>query len=166
MHDFLVMLEETAIGKFIHTSDSLWAFPFVLTVHTIGLCLIFGANTIVSMRLLGFAPNMPFKPLRKLFPYMWLGLILTIISGFAMAIAAATIRLFNPILLVKLVIIIAAAPIMWKMQKQIFDNSAVKEGALPPGARALAASQIFMWLLVMTAGRLIAYSATIFGDGY
>lgn len=166
MHDFLVILEQTALGKFIHESDSLWAFPFVLAVHTMGLCLIFGTNTIVSMRLLGFAPNMPFKPLRKLFPYMWLGLILTIISGVAMTIANARIRLFNPILLVKLVIIIAASPIMWKMQKKIFDDSSVKEGALPPGARAMAASQIFMWLLVLTAGRLIAYSATIFGDGY
>jgi hypothetical protein len=166
MHDFLVMLEQTALGKFIHESDSIWAFPFVLTVHTMGLCLIFGSNTIVSMRLLGFAPNIPFKPLRKLFPYMWLGLILTIISGFAMAIAAATTRLFNPILLVKLVIIIAATPIMWKMQKNIFDDNSVKEGSLPSGARAMAASQIFMWLLVLTAGRLIAYSATIFGDGF
>src|SRR5205085_12115291 len=105
--------------------------------------------------------KIPFKPLGRLFPYMWLGLILTIISGFAMAIAAATTRLFNPILLVKLVIIVAAVPIMRRMQKTIFDDPSVPEGPLPAGARAMAASQIFMWLLVMTAGRLIAYSATI-----
>jgi len=166
MNDFLVALEQTGLGKFIHESDSIWAFPFVLTVHTFGLCFIFGANTIVSMRLLGVASVLPLKPLRRLFFYMWLGLILTIISGFAMAIAAATKRLFNPILLVKLVIIAVAVPIMWRMQKKIFDDPLISENIVPPGAKAIAASQIVMWLIVMTAGRLIAYSATIFGDGY
>jgi hypothetical protein len=166
MHDFLIALEQTAMGRFIHESDSIWAFPFVLTVHTFGLCFIFGANTVVSMRLLGVASILPLKPLRRLFPYMWLGLILTILSGFAMAIAAATKRLFNPILLVKLVIIAVAVPIMWRMQKKVFDDPLISENVVPPGAKAIAASQIIMWLIVMTAGRLIAYSATIFGDGY
>ena len=126
----------------------------------------FWANTIVSMRLLGVASVIPLKPLRRLFFYMWLGLILTILSGFAMAIAAATKRLFNPILLVKLVVIAEAAPVMWRMQKKMFDDALISGDTVPPGAKAMAASQLFMWLIVMTAGRLIAYSATIFGDGY
>jgi hypothetical protein len=166
MQDFLVALEQLSLSKFIHESSSIWAFPFVLTLHTLGMCLIMGANIIVSMRLLGIASNLPFKPLRRLFPYMWVGLILSILSGFALAIAAATTRLLNPILLFKLVVIILAAPIMWRMQKKIFDDASVPEGALPPGARMMAASQLFLWVIVLTAGRLIAYSATIFGDGY
>jgi len=166
MQDFLIALEQTTMGKFIHESSSLWAFPFVLTVHTFGLCFIFGANTLVSMRLLGVASILPLQPLRRLFPYMWFGLGLTILSGFAMAIAAATKRLFNPILLVKLVIIAVAVPIMWRMQKKIFEDPLIDQNVVPPGAKPIAASQIIMWLIVMTAGRLIAYSATIFGDGY
>lgn len=166
MNDFLIALEQTGIGKFIHESDSIWAFPFVLTVHTFGLCFIFGANAIVSMRLLGVASILPLKPLRRLFFYMWLGLILTILSGFAMAIAAATKRLFNPLLLFKLVVIVVASPIMWRMQKKMFDDALIAGDTVPPGAKTMAISQLIMWLIVMTAGRLIAYSATIFGDGY
>ena len=79
---------------------------------------------------------------------------------------AATKRLFNPILLVKLVIVAVAVPIMWRMQKKVFDDPLISENVVPPGAKAIAASQTIMWLIVMTACRLIAYSATIFGDGY
>src|SRR5215217_3669181 len=122
MQNFLESLEQTSLGNFIHTSDSLLGFPLVLTVHVFGLCFIMGANTIVSMRLLGMVSTIPLQPLRRLFPYMWLGLILTILSGFALAVAAATTRLLNPILLFKLVVIAIAAPIMFRMQKKIFDN--------------------------------------------
>jgi hypothetical protein len=166
MHDFLLKLEETGFAKFIHESSSIWAFPFVLTVHTIGLCLIVGPNSIMSMRLLGLASNLPFKPLRKLFPFMWLGLLLTILSGTALAVAAATIRVLNPLVVAKVVMIAFSAPIMWRIQKKIFDNPSVTEGHLPDNARTLAAAQLFLWILVLTAGRLIAYSATIFGDGH
>ena len=79
---------------------------------------------------------------------------------------AATTRLLNPILIFKLVVIVVAAPLMFRMQKKIFDNPSISEDVLPPGAREMAASQLFLWLIVVIAGRLIAYSATILGEGY
>lgn len=166
MNDFLVRLQETGLATFIHESDSLFAFPFVLTVHTIGLCLIVGANTLVSLRLLGVASTIPLRPLRRLFPFMWIGLILTILSGTALAIAAATTRVLNPIVLFKVALILVAAPMMRSMQKKYFGPNAPTGTAIPEGARALASSQLFLWLIILTAGRLIAYSATIFGEGF
>src|SRR6185295_20362961 len=166
MDDFLVALENTTIGQFIHTSSSLLGFPLVLTMHTFGLCFIVGANVIVSMRLLGIAPSIPLQPLRRMFPFMWLGLGLTIVSGFALAIAAATTRLLNPILIFKLVVIAVASPLMFRMQKKIFNKAVVDQDVVPPGAREMAAGQLLLWLIVVVAGRLIAYSATILGEGY
>jgi hypothetical protein len=166
MNDFLVTLEQTSLGTFIRESSSFFGFPGVLTVHTFGLCFIMGANFIVSMRMLGLATSIPLKPLRRLFPFMWFGLILTVLSGFGLAIAAATTRMLNPILLFKLVVIAVASPIMWRFQKKVFDDPSVSEDALPESARVIAASQLFLWLIVVIAGRLIAYSATILGEGY
>ena len=166
MHDFLVALEQTSYGKFIHESDSLMGFAFFLTVHVIGMCFIVGANSIVSMRLLGMAPSIPLQPLRRLFPFMWFGLALTIITGFSLATAAATTRLLNPILLVKIGMIAVAAPIMFRMQKKVFDEALVSGDAVSKAARTMAAWQIFLWVTIVIAGRLIAYSATILGDGY
>jgi hypothetical protein len=166
MNEFLEALEQTAVGVFIRESSSYLGFPSVLTTHTFGLCFIIGANTIVCMRLLGMIPNIPIQPLRKLFPFMWIGLVLTVLSGFGLAIAAATTRLLNPILLFKLVVIAVATPVMWKMQKKVLEDTSSSPDGLPPGARAIAASQLAMWLVVLIAGRLIAYSATILGEGY
>jgi hypothetical protein len=166
MQDFLMKLQEMGFAKFIHESESIWAFPFVLTVHTMGLCLVVGPIAIISMRLMGLASNVPFKPLRKLFPFVWLGLVLAVISGVALAVAAATTRVLNPILLVKVGIIVVVTPISLRIQKRIFDDPSVTEGHLPQNVRMLAASQLFLWVMVLTLGRLIAYSATIFGDGY
>jgi hypothetical protein len=167
MDDFLVALEQTTLGQFIHTSSSLLGFPAVLTMHTFGLCFIVGANVIVSMRLLGVAPGIPLQPLRRLFPFMWLGLVLTVLSGFALAIAAATTRLLNPILIFKLVVIAVASPLMFRMQKKVFNKALdSNDSTVPPGAREMAAGQLILWLVVVVAGRLIAYSATILGEGY
>ena len=166
MNEFLQSLEQTSIGTFIRESSSFLGFPTVLTMHTFGLCFILGANIIISARLLGIATSIPLKPLRRLFPFMWLGLVLTVLSGVGLMIAAATKRVLNPILIVKLVIIAVAVPITWKLQKRIFDDASITEDNLPQNARTIAASQLFLWVLVLIAGRLIAYSATILGEGY
>jgi hypothetical protein len=128
-------------------------------------CLV-GANSIVSMRLLGVASSIPLQPLRRLFPVMWAGFIGADLSGVCIGLAHASTRLWNPIFAVKLAIIFIAAPVMWKMQKTIFDDPRFSEGGLPPNARKLAAAQLILWLSVLVAGRLIAYSFTIFGEGY
>ena len=52
------------------------------------------------------------------------------------------------------------------MQKKVFDKAMISKDTVPQGARTMAAAQLCLWLLVMVAGRLIAYSATILGDGY
>lgn len=163
MNDFLVALEQTAIGTFIRESSSYLGFPTVLTMHTIGLCFIIGGTTVLTARLFGLASGIPLKPLRRLFPFMWVGLILTLLSGVGLTIAAATTRALNPILLVKLVIIVAAIPLTWMLQKNVFNE---KDQPLPQNTRLIAGTQMVLWLAVLVAGRLIAYSATILGDGW
>jgi hypothetical protein len=123
-------------------------------------------NVIVSARMLGFATSIPFKPLRKLFPVMWLGLIVTAITGVMLTIAAAQKRVPNPILWVKMLFLVVAVPMMWKFQMKVFEDPSVNENNIPASARTMAVWQIALWVLIMIAGRLIPYSMTIFGDGY
>jgi hypothetical protein len=162
MNDFLLSLEETALGIYIRESN--FGFAIVLTMHTIGLSFLLGANTIVAIRLLGLATAIPIKPLRLLFPFMWAGFLLAVLSGIALAVAHATTRLWNPILGVKLLLIAVAAPMMWVMQKRVSSDAAAFGNS--QSNRRLASSQLILWLLVLVAGRLIAYSATILGEGY
>src|SRR5438477_1406390 len=106
----LESLESTGISLFIRESSSFLGFPTILTTHAFGYCFIMATNVIVSLRMLGFATSIPFKPLRRLFPVMWIGLILTTITGLLLVMAAAQKRVPNPILWVKLVLLAVATP--------------------------------------------------------
>jgi len=163
---FLESLESTGISLFVRESDSLLSFPTILTTHAFGYCFILATNVIVSARLLGFATSIPLKPLRKLFPVMWVGLILTTITGLLLVMAAAQKRVPNPILWFKMILLAVATPMMWKFQMKVFEDPSVDENNIPASARTIAACQIALWLLIMISGRLIPYSATILGDAY
>jgi hypothetical protein len=163
---FLESLESTGISLFVRESDSLLSFPAILTTHAFGYCFILATNVIVSARLLGFAKSIPLKPLRKLFPVMWVGLILTTITGLLLVMAAAQKRVPNPILWFKMILLAVATPMMWKFQMKVFEDPSVDENNIPASARTMAACQMALWLLIMISGRLIPYSATILGDGY
>src|SRR4030095_12065497 len=114
MNDFLIGLENTGVSIFIRESSSFWGFPAVLTAHAFGYCFILATNALVSGRLCGYAKIIPLKPLRRLFPVMWVGLIVTAITGGLLIMAAAEKRVPNPILWVKMVLIFVATPMMWK----------------------------------------------------
>jgi len=166
MNDFLVTLENTRVSIFIRETDSFLGFPTILTTHAFAYCFIMATNMIVCLRMLGFAKSIPFKPLRRLFPVMWIGLVLTTITGGLLVMAAAEKRVPNPILWVKMVLIAVATPMMWKFQMKVFDDPAVNESNIPASARTMAVWQLVLWMLIMISGRLIPYSATILGDGY
>jgi hypothetical protein len=163
---FLESLESTGLSLFVRESDSLLSFPTILTAHAFGYCFILATNVIVSARLLGFATSIPFKPLRRLFPVMWTGLVVTTITGLMLVMAAAQKRVPNPILWVKMILLAVATPMMWKFQMKVFEDPSVDDNNIPASARTMAACQIALWMLIMISGRLIPYSATILGDGY
>ena len=158
----LEFLEQTALATFVRESSSLLAFPTFLCLHTLGLSLVVGVNSIVAIRVLGVASSIPLEPLRRLFPFMWAGFILSVISGAVLAIAKATTIMLNPILLIKLVMVVFAAVIMWLLEKKVFRSPSGLE-ASPGEGKVMAVALLVLWTAVMTAGRLIAYSATIFG---
>src|SRR5437762_8674410 len=112
-------------------------------------------NTIVSARMLGFATSIPFKPLRRLFPVMWTGLILTTITGVLLVMAAAEKRVPNPILWFKMVLLAVATPMMWKFQMKVFEDPSVTENNIPASARTMAGLQLVLWILIMITGSLV-----------
>ena len=87
----LEWMEQTRLSIFINESSSLFGFAGFLCVHTLGLSLLAGVNAVVSIRMLGVASTIPLQPLKRLFPYMWVGFILTLLSGAGLAMARATV---------------------------------------------------------------------------
>ena len=64
-------MEGTALAAWTRESPSIWAYPTILTLHTIGLGIVVGASVVVDLRLLGYARRIPSVDLAPLFPVMW-----------------------------------------------------------------------------------------------
>src|SRR5258708_3729418 len=137
----LESIENTSVSLFIRESSSLLGFPTILTAHAFGYCFIMATSAIVAARILGFATSIPFKPLRRLFPVMWLGLIVTTITGVLLVMAAAQKRVPNPILWFKMILLAVATPMLWKFQMKVFDDPSINENNIPSSARTMAALQ-------------------------
>ena len=71
---FFAWLEGTSFSVWIRESPSVFAFPIILAVHTIGLGLLAGINAAIDLRLLGIAARIPLPEFRRFLPIMRVGL--------------------------------------------------------------------------------------------
>ena len=158
MTAFPVWLENTAIGVWTRESPSLWAYPAILTLHTIGLGVLVGANAIIDLRLLGFAPRLPLPSLSPLYRFMWAGFALNAVTGILLFVANATTKATQPVFYVKLGFIAAALIVTAAIRKTVDrDRSGSPQPAGIRGAGRLAAVSLLLWTGAIAAGRLMAY---------
>ncbi len=152
MHSFFVWLEATALSTWIRESTSVWAFPSILSLHTIGMGLAAGLNAAIALRILGFAPGIPLVELRRFLPVMWLGFWVNAVSGVLLLIAYPTKALTNPVFYLKLSFIgLALVGVRW-ITRTILVASATRKG------RLLAICSLVCWTGAISAGRLLAYT--------
>ena len=95
MIEFLNAIEQTQFSIWVRESSSIWAFPTFLVVHTIGMAIVAGCSAMMSLVLLGCWPNMPIRPLERLYPLMWIGFSVNADTGTVLLIAAATTKMTN-----------------------------------------------------------------------
>jgi len=152
---FFAWLESTAFSLWMVESPSLFAFPGILAMHTIGLGLLAGLNAALDLRLLGVARNIPPVAFVRLLPVMWLGLWINVLSGLALVIAYPTKALTNPVFYLKLGLIAVALGILRALLGTIRSRVDVESRT-----RMLAAVSLMVWAAAITAGRLLAYTCT------
>ena len=141
-------------------STSIFAFPIVLAVHTIGLGLIAGLNVALDLRILGVAAGIPAPEFRGFVPLMWLGLWLNVTSGLALLAAYPTKALTNPVFYLKLGLIAVALVILRVVRRRLLTEGAPVTTSTSGGIRILAAASLVCWAGAITAGRLLAYTYT------
>lgn len=161
--DLLARIEHIGLLTWVRESSSIWAFPTFLFLHTIGFAMLAGLSAGIDLRILGFARGIPLAPLRRLFPLMTSGFVLSAITGITLALADATTKLVNPVLGVKMVLIVLALVNLRMIRTRVFARADAGAQPLPPGARRLAAASLILWLAVTTSGRLIAYIGPVAG---
>jgi hypothetical protein len=161
MMSFLVWLESTSVGTFVRESRSLLAYPTFTVLHTFGLSIVVGISAMIAARLLGIASGIPLAPLRKLFPVIWFGFIINLISGSGLAAAAATTTIPNPLFVAKIMLVIVAVFIVWRLQVTVFSDPDVDNKPLDSRSTLLGGALLCVWLFAMICGRLIGYTVDL-----
>ena len=157
----LLWLESTGVGTFVREHQSLLAYPTFTALHTVGLSIVVGLSTIVAARITGFASTIPLSPLKKLFPIIWFGFGINLVSGSGLAAAAASTTIPNPLFLAKITCVIAGVAVMRVLQVRVFRDPQVDDKPVDRTSKLLAVSLLGLWLLAMISGRLIGYTVDL-----
>jgi hypothetical protein len=154
MMELLASLEASGFGTWLRESGSIWAYPAVLTLHTMGLGVLVGASTVLDLRLLGCAPRIPLQPLERLFPIMWAGFWVNAVSGVALFVADATTKGTTTVFMAKLAVVVVAIWVLRRMKTVVYGGGRAGTGT---GARLLAAASLALWIAAIATGRYMAY---------
>jgi hypothetical protein len=161
--DFLHYLENMPFSMWVLQSGSIWAYPSILTAHTIGMMIVAGCAGIIDLRLMGVGGSIPVKPLERLYPLAWSGFWINAITGTTLMIADAATKLTNPDFYVKMVFVFAGVILLKVMRKKVFGDPALDKGPVSSSAKGLAWLSLVCWVGAITAGRLLAYLGPVSG---
>jgi hypothetical protein len=136
-------------------------FPVIETVHVMALALIAGTIAVVDLRLLGVAlRDAPAGEVeRRIVPITWVGFVIMALSGGLLLASEAVKIIHNPAFIAKFVAMglagVNVGLFHWLARPQVL---AAPVGApLPVSARVAAVVSLSLWLVVIAAGRAIAY---------
>jgi hypothetical protein len=157
--EFFKWLQETRVGAGI--SDSLWLFPFIETIHVLGIVILVGATGILDLRLMGLALRRePVSQLsRSLLPWAWSGFAVMFLSGTLLFSSESTKLYNNGAFLFKMFLIILAGGNALIFQTTVYKTVGTWDEApvAPLGARLAGVFSLVLWIGVVAAGRWIAY---------
>jgi hypothetical protein len=152
--DLLASIEASALAAWTRESPSVWAYPTILTLHTIGLAVVVGANCVVDLRLLGVSTRIPVDVLRSLFPIMWWAFALNFLTGVLLFMSDATHKFSQGVFWVKLAVIAFAVLVTWPVWRGVDQRDAA---TITPRLQSLALLSLVLWTAAIVAGRLLAY---------
>ena len=153
----MVWLEGTALGVWTRESGSIWSYPTILTLHTVGLGIVVGASAVVDFRLLGLAPRIPVPSLTPLFRFIWWAFALNAATGVVLFVSEATDKSRQPVFYIKLGLIALAVWNTALVQAIVCRPDADRPLPDHTRGRRLAAASLCLWAGAIVAGRLMAY---------
>ncbi len=128
--------------------------------HTLGMVFLVGPSAAIDLRILGVAQDLPLAPMKKFSNLMYLGCDQCHIRNDAFLVAYPTTGGHQPGLLFQV-------DPHWdrhvdppKMKVQVFGDGSMTDTARMAQGVGLAKASLLVWVAVITAGRLLAYTYT------
>jgi hypothetical protein len=154
---FFAWLDETALSHYV--AETLWVYPTLETMHTIGMALLIGSLGLIDLRVLGFKPELPVLETRRLLPLAWLGFTLNAFSGTLLFVSDAVKFSHSYTFGLKIALIILGGINAALLGRSVFQVSAGAASVEPTtGAKWIAGTSIVFWYGAIICGRLVAYT--------
>ena len=157
MKGFLNFLEQTEFSNWVRDAPTIWAFPTILFLHTLGMGIVAGGSTMISVIVLGLWPRAPIKPFARMFPLLWVAFGVNAVTGTMMLVADATNKLTSLDFYIKMALVFAGLFVLIRMRRQIFEDPQIDQVPLSGNTKMLAWASLACWFGAITAGRLLAY---------
>ena len=155
---FLEWLQGTWVGLLV--AESLWGYPLLETIHSIGMAMLIGSLGLINLRVLGYKPDLPLLGTQQLLPLAWLGFTLNAISGSLLFTSDAVYFFESYTFRIKMVLIVLGGLNAALLGRRIFRDAAAGLPATPPAVstRWIALSSLVFWFGAVCAGRMVAYT--------
>jgi len=157
-------LQNMALADWVRSSPSIFAYTTVLTAHAVGLAIVVGINTVIALRLLGVARDIPLAGLPRLYGVVWFGFWINAVSGFLLFIAEAHSMAAMVAFWAKLALVACGMTIAVLLKRRYFsDTASVQAGVVTRTGRNLAIWSLVCWYLALIVGRLTGYPDLVAG---
>jgi hypothetical protein len=147
----LEWLESLSVAVWMRESVSIWGYPTVLTLHTMGLSVLVGSCAVLDLRLLGVSRSIPLSAFRWVSIAVAIGLTVNLTTGALLFVKDPLTWGKSIPFLVKMSFVVASVATMLPMRRYL------SSGEAGSSARLLAVVSLVAWSAAVTAGRLLAY---------
>ena len=132
-------------------------------MHAFGTAVVIGFIFIINLRLLGLFESIPYSSLNRLFPVVWVALVLQFLSGFALWMTKPTQYVADVAFALKFSLVIVGVVLTLYFYGTIKREAASWEakGAVSSRGLKFVAATTLVWCGVLVAGRLTAYLGSI-----
>jgi hypothetical protein len=154
---FFRALQDSAFTDWFLGSDSIWAYPTVLTLHTVGMAMLVGSSIVVHLRVWKVGAGIPMAQFALLYRIIWTGFAINLLSGLVLFVTEAADRAVDPVFYIKLGAIFAALWLGVVVKRRVIDPDRPAQPSSTAPVRSLSAASLALWTAAIVAGRLMAY---------
>ena len=160
LHHFCEWLASTPVSNTIQ--NVAWIIPLTQTVHIICIALLLASAAMLDLRLFGIAgrSDSVAATAQRLLPWIWGTLPILLLTGAILTVAEPSRELENPTFVKKMILIVVAMAVTGGLQLVL--KRAPEFWEATPGrtrwAKVLAVASLGLFVAIVFAGRLIAYT--------
>ncbi len=138
-------------------SNSIWLFPAIETVHILAMAIMFGGLLVLNLRLLGLGLTKQPLPLltKTLWPFVTWGVIIMLISGYAMFSSEALKCYANDGFKFKMASLGLVLVFQYTVYRWLIGRDDAHRSAILGGGAALL--NFALWFCVGAGGRAIGF---------